>query len=321
MKEFGGYFELEPFSGKEYHSSGILRFNYGRTALQFLLREKGIRRIYLPYYICDSVIDAVKALDIDIFYYHVDRNFMPLLDEQPAEKELVLIVNYYALLSDAQVDDLIAKYGRVVVDNTHAFFRRPPVNADATYSCRKFFGVPDGGYLASDLDCCTIPGDRSEDRLEFLVGRLESSASECYDSYRKAEEAAEHEPVKAMSRFTQRILCGVDYEYVKNRRTENYAKLHDLLSAYNMLTDLSVPEGAFMYPLMVRSNPDKLRKYLHRNKVYVPTLWGNVLDMVPQDSVEAAFVTHILPLPVDQRYTTEDMTEIANIVKRGIEEC
>ena len=318
MKEYGGYFELEPFSGKEYHTDNILRFNYGRTALQFLLISQKIRKVYLPYYICDSVITAIQKLGIEIEYYSISPQFLPLFDKTVNDNERMLIVNYYGLLSDEQIKDYIETPERVILDNTHAFFRKPFDGVNTVYSCRKFFGVPDGGYLSARSVTMNLPEDRSESRLDFLVGRLEESASSYYANYRDAEIAAENEGIKKMSKFTQRLLCGIDYNHVKNVRTSNFVQLQTLLENVNLLGNLPVPEGAYMYPLLVDGNADELRAYLHQHKLYVPTLWKNVLETVKEHSVEAQYADSIIPLPVDQRYNLEDMHVIANIVKRGI---
>ena len=91
MKERGGYFELERFSGKEYHED-LLRFNYARNAVRYLIRAKHIRRIFLPYYICDSLIKAIKKEDVDILFYHIGPDFCQ------RENLLLMKVQHYLLL-------------------------------------------------------------------------------------------------------------------------------------------------------------------------------------------------------------------------------
>ena len=56
MKEIGGYFELELNKNREYHKNA-LKLNSGRNALIFILMNLKPRKIYLPYYICDSVLE------------------------------------------------------------------------------------------------------------------------------------------------------------------------------------------------------------------------------------------------------------------------
>ena len=56
-KEIGGYLELEEFSGSEYYPN-LYKANLGRTALVWLLRSRKCKKLLLPEFLCDSVIDA-----------------------------------------------------------------------------------------------------------------------------------------------------------------------------------------------------------------------------------------------------------------------
>lgn len=72
--------------------------------------------------------------------------------------------------------------------------------------------------------------------------------------------------------------------------------------------------GAFMYPLLVQ-NGTEIRKTLQKERIYIPTLWPNVLKECPADSLEYHCAADILPIPIDQRYGKEDMIKIAEMVK------
>ena len=54
MKEIGGYIELERFSLPMLHE-GALALNSGRNALAYLIRARGIKKLLLPRFLCDSV--------------------------------------------------------------------------------------------------------------------------------------------------------------------------------------------------------------------------------------------------------------------------
>ena len=51
-----------------------------------------------------------------------------------------------------------------------------------------------------------------------------------------------------------------------------------------------------------------LKKRLAEKKIYVPTLWPNVLSL--RQALEKDYTENILPLPCDQRYCIEDMRRI-----------
>ncbi len=50
--------------------------------------------------------------------------------------------------------------------------------------------------------------------------------------------------------------------------------------------------------------------------MYVPTLWPNVLNETEKTSLEYKFAENILPLPVDQRYSEDDINELITFVKK-----
>lgn len=72
--------------------------------------------------------------------------------------------------------------------------------------------------------------------------------------------------------------------------------------------------GAFMYPLLIQDGA-AVRKELQKEKIYIPTLWPNVMEECPADSLEYHYAADILPIPIDQRYRKEDMKKIAEMVK------
>ncbi len=201
-----------------------------------------------------------------------------------------------------------------MLDNTQAFFQEPLPEVDTFYSCRKFFGIPDGSYLATNVKAdVEISESSSKDRLEHLVGRMESTGSAYYKKYNDNEEKLDGDNVAKMSKFTQNLLGALPYSEIKKQRTQNARYLHERLKKYNLLR-YEVPEGAFAYPLLVK-DASKIREELIFKKIYVPILWPNVLSEAEDSTLDYNFAKNILPLPCDQRYTEEDMASICQIIE------
>lgn len=116
-----------------------------------------------------------------------------------------------------------------------------------------------------------------------------------------------------MSSLSQNILGAIDYEKVRTRRNENFRYLHENLSNSNTL-DIRVPEGPFSYPYYVK-NGIAVRKALAEKKIYIPTLWPNVLRDNKESSTEYDYAANILPIPCDQRYDIKDMKRIIKELK------
>lgn len=58
--EIGGYLELWENRGKMLHE-GAIALNSGRSCLEYLIRARGIKKILLPYYLCDSLEEICKT--------------------------------------------------------------------------------------------------------------------------------------------------------------------------------------------------------------------------------------------------------------------
>ncbi len=308
MKEIGGYFGLDQFIENEYHKD-LIALNTGRNALLYLVKAKKIRKLYIPYYLCNSVSDVLKKYEHDFEYYNIDAEFNPIFEKKLCKGEYLYTVNYYGQLTSYKLLSLKYKYKNIILDNTHAFFQKPIDGIDTIYSCRKFFGVPDGAYLSSDyiLDE-EFEVDISKDRMIHILGRFEGTASDYYSSFKENDKSFKMESLKQMSKLTKNILGAIDYDKVQRTRDKNYAYLESKLSKINKLK-LITPEGAFAYPFYVE-NGVEVRKKLAEKKIYIPTLWPNVLKDNIEGSIEHDYAANILPLPCDQRYGKDDMKYI-----------
>ncbi len=315
MKEIGGYLELEQFNGEEFYSD-LVAVNSGRNALLYILKAKKIKKLFLPYFLCESVSKMCEKEGYDYEYYSIDEAFLPKLDKKLGDKEYLYVVNYYGQLGNDILLELQAKYQNIIVDNVQAFFQKPIKGIDTVYSCRKFFGVPDGGYVSTDKAIEeAIIQDVSMNRMAHVLGRFEgNSASDYYGSFKENDKSFVNEELKLMSKLTHNLLKAIDYEIVKKKREENYKYLSDRLSKYNKLS-LKMIEGPYMYPFYCK-NGMKIKKKLAELKIFIPTLWPNVLGM--DDTFEKDYAENILPLPVDQRYGIDDMNKIIEEILKNV---
>lgn len=307
MKEIGGYIELERNFLPMLHE-GAVALNCGSNCLAYLIRARNIRTLRIPYFLCDCVEETCRKEGTAFRFYRICNDFTPAPDIRLDDGEWLYVVNFYGQLTADQIRDLKHRYDRVIVDNAQAYFDMPLEGVDTLYTCRKFFGVPDGAFLYTDAKLQeALPRDESFDRMHFLLGRFEQPASNFYSEYAANNDALSDEPIKTMSRLTDNLLRGIDYDRVKRIRTENYRYLHSRLKEINRL-DVREIDGAFAYPLLLE-NGAEIRKKLQQEKIYIPTLWPNV---VRDGSLEDNYAMNILPLPCDQRYGREEMDIVAN---------
>lgn len=312
-REYGGYIELEIFHGKLFHEKAIA-LNCGRGALEYLCEAKKIKKLYLPYFLCSSVPNLCKKVGVEYSYYRIDKDFKPLFQQKLDNDEWLYVVNFYGQLDNNYLHSLKQTFDRIIVDNAQSYFQLPADGVDTLYTCRKYFGVADGAFLYTDtrLDR-EIPRDESFERMHFLLGRYEHSANEFYGEYVANNKLFATEPIKKMSKLTENLLRGVNYDAVAQKRQENFDCLNAALGNINELKLKSV-YGAFMYPLLIKDGA-AIRKILQKEKIYIPTLWPNVMEECDQNSLEYRYAADILPVPVDQRYDKEDMKYLVEVIK------
>ena len=284
------------------------------NALAYLCEVKKIKKIYLPYFLCSSVPNLCEKLGVKYEYYHINKKFEPYFEQELSDNEWLYIVNFYGQLDIDYLTTLKQKYNRIIVDNAQNYFQMPAEGVDTLYTCRKYFGVADGAFLYTDMLLSRmIPRDNSFERMHFLLGRFERSANEFYSEYVANNKLFATEPVKRMSRLTNNLLHGIDYKMVAMKRQRNFDFLNVEFQCINEL-ELKSVYGAFMYPLLIQ-NGSVVRKELQKEKIYIPTLWPNVLEECNPDSLEYRYATNILPIPVDQRYEIEDMKYLTEVIK------
>ena len=315
VTENGGYFGLEKLISNEYYQD-LAAVNNARCALLYIIKARHYNKVYLPYFLCDSVRLVLERERIPFEEYRIDRTFLPVLDVCANSDEVVYIVNYYGLICEDQLISLKNKYGNIVVDNAQAFFVKPVKGIDTLYSCRKFFGVSDGGYAYTEAEFHeNIPVDVSMGRMKHVLGRFEgNSASEYYDYFNNNDESFKEIELRLMSKLTHNILGAIDYKAVKHRREENFLFLSKALGERNLLKP-ECPPGPYAYPFYI-PNGMTIKRQLAKRKIYVATLWPNVLGNGLD--IETDFAENILPLPCDQRYSQEDMQRIVDTLREFI---
>lgn len=307
-KVIGGYFELE-LTKRYKNTRDAIALNSARNCLRYIIRAYKIKEIFLPYYTCPVVWQAVRKENCRINFYHIDENFMP---EKEFEKEdYVLYTNYFGVCGK-NVKKLAAKYKNIIIDNSQAFYV-PKYGIASFNSIRKFFGVPDGALLYCDkiLDE-EFEKSTSYQKCSHLLKRLDVSMNFGYQDFCFNEEILLDEDIKTISNLTKSIFNTIDIQKAREKRLENYQELSLELAKSNKLQIEPDKEDVPMYyPYMV-DNYVFYRNLLAKNNIEIPLYWNNL----PKDFPESNLRNKILLLPMDQRYNKKDMEKILEIINK-----
>ena len=313
---FGNYLELDLRPGKHYHDGAIM-LNTGSCCLQYILKAKQYKKVYIPYYTCEDIVYSLKLCNVAYEFYSINESLEPIKEYKLLQGEAFLYTNYYGLKYDT-VNRLADIYkSQLIVDNAIAFFAKPLRGIDTFYSPQKFIGVADGAYLYTDTQLKeNFVQDLSYDRMTHLLKRIDLSIEEAHSDFLENMEKLRHQPIKKMSRLTEKILMGIDYDFIKNRRIENYLYLDKVLKQDNLLKiDYTKDSVPMIYPFLSAEN--NLRERLAKNKLYATTFWKNVYEWCDENQIEYRLTHNIIPFPIHQKYNTEDMAQMVKIFKNS----
>lgn len=318
VKAIGGYFELADTDCEcgRMPVDGIA-LNTCRNALEYIILQLAdAKRIFVPYYTCEAVIEPLKKLPVEYEFYHINEN-LEIAENLVLKAGDYLIANNYFGIKDAYIVELAKKYGaRVIVDNAQALFAPLLPNIKAAYSTRKYVGVADGGFAVGvpSEDASKYEVDNSLEHDSHLYIRKEKGAEAGFQDYQANESKLDNQLIRRMSPQTKTILSQIDYDSVIEKRRQNYQYLNNAIGEKNLLQLPSMDSFTcpMVYPFM--TDDESLRERLIQNKVFVARYWPNVLEWCKIEDIEYNLATRIIPLPIDQRYGKEDMKRILDIV-------
>ena len=113
-------------------------------------------------------------------------------------------------------------------------------------------------------------------------------------------------------KYRRKIIYKELRKDIQQRRKKNFEILDANLSSINLM-QVSNYGGCYMYPLL-QKNGHRIKQELIQQKIYVPTLWPNVLEETTPDTWEYFLTDNLVLLPIDQRYSETDMKYILKVL-------
>ena len=319
--EIGGYFGLDLPCHEELYPDA-LKLQSGRAAIRAVLEYANIGQVFLPSYICDSVIKAVTDSGAKIEFYALDETLYPKnLPATIPEQAAVLYVNYFGLCAKniAKLRTVIPA-NRLIIDNSQALFAAHQGEWATIYSPRKFVGVPDGGLLIHSTSLKfkmpDVEDSASIERMRPLIVRMAYSARQGYSDFKKIPLSLQDTTPLLMSRLTQRLLKSIPWVQVAQRRSENFLLMSKKLGSINrMYWELDVSDVQMCYPLTLPGEKvDQIRDQLTARNIFIPIYWQDALPRITPNSIETALTNHTLFIPIDQRMESNQVKMLSDLL-------
>lgn len=306
-------------------------FDSGRSALLALLMDLNTHKVLLPNYICESVRESF--INSNVVYYNIDSEFKidweDLLKKCNDNNFDILYLYFFNGYIDVNYDfDKLKKIKRekkfiIIEDTTHSIFSNKRIIGDyCICSLRKWFPIADGGILYSknnlnkkifELNSWAQKKEKAMiDKAAYLRCKQIDKKS-FFNILRESEKCLDEQDMPFnISNGSYDILKKININDIICRRKNNLNILRNLLKSYNI--KVFAVDGINQVPIFcpIKSRMrDELKDYLIINHIYCPTHWPlydelKIYEVALNNSIEE------LTIPIDQRYSEEDMRYIAD---------
>lgn len=343
MREFGSIMESNFNSQnsiltivKEFYNFGLFRL--GRDILSFIATNYKNRKILImPEYFCESMIRPFENNNFEVLFYGLNANFTPdtnklfeLVNIHP--EAILMLVDYYGYTEHGFLKEQLNKlYPNLIIieDATQDLNKILFANDISDYmlcSLRKWVPISDGAICISHNHSFEI----SETEMDSYAAQKIKSMEEKYlylsdksinrkEKFLKFNSTAENfisnsfYPI-GISILSKNILSVLDIKSIIEKRKYNYNRLDTLLRKTlppEVLLNAN-PNGTFMYPLYL-NNKNEIQQKLANKGLYSQVLWPKYIKKCKCLYCNN-FYDKLLAIPIDQRYNSEDIDDIAHIL-------
>ena len=304
--------------------------------------------IFFPAYCCWSMSAPFEKTGYRVVYYRLNEDLTVDLDYLKelmgrVKADAILTMNYYG---SAKTDDavrLAKENGLVVIEDfSHCTFSlkqifNPEVDIYVS-SIRKSVGVCDGSIILSKekmpeqyiqeevKDFADKRFVAQTDKRHYTWSKDQEKKQEFLGTIRECEGIIdEFTAVRPISERAKKMLAQVNGEEIAYARKQNMKHLWNRLNEFQKVSGVScgfkiVPglercfDGApFSLPILVE-NRDEVQGKLARRGVYTQWLWPLCDEAMAVCPVSKEMNEKMLSVPIDQRFSWDDIEEIASII-------
>ena len=313
----------------------VYTYSSGRAALYQILKclqkEKGVKRILLPDYLCSSVLVPAKILDLTYVFYPIDESleleqdaFAKLYDKNTA----ILLINYFGLKDLSKQVTFIRELDNnaiIIEDDVQAYyeFKKELNGVDFKFtSLRKTFAVPDGGLVKTNHSLPKVESINTFGQYKAAAALLKSMREGNFNDqiylelFEKGEFLIDGELECGMSPIAQKLYSYVDVERAKVRRLNNAIYIVGQLAKLGIEPILPLIEDHVpLFVPIVLKNRDAVRRAMFKKEIFCPVQWPIEGEELHRGKIMSETE---LSLIIDQRYGVKDMDEIISVIKENI---
>lgn len=303
--------------------------NSGRSSLRWIVESMGLvrKRVLVPDYLCQVVLDVLEAYNIEVSFYTVLSDLSFDLSILLADVDALYVVRYFGHITPALQVVLDKSRLPLIIDDV--FELKPPCFENEVHWCyfnslRKISAVADYSQIISNRSLSTISKScldvfahtkylakaQKYDYLQRGIGR----ETDYLDQFSIAEQMLDLKKgifeASAKSSFVATLFFQELVEETAVRKA-NFELAISLLEPEQYL-DI-YPDLPSFLPLWVNKR-EFVRKALMKKNIFLAVHWPHL------KTVSNNLSDHILSLPLDSRYNSQDIEHVCSLLRSYIYE-
>jgi dTDP-4-amino-4,6-dideoxygalactose transaminase len=304
---------------------------------QLLKAGKAPVRVHLPSLFCMHVASHIQKVAEICWYRDLPTEPTPDFDSlRPHPGDLVVAVNLFGIRQQKPWQDWLQHHQDVVLieDHTHDPFSNWAEQSTAHYaiaSLRKTLPIPDGAIVWSpqgiELPKPSLaqPWGTYYKLMAMLLKRAFLDGAEISkDTYRllqtQGEKYLSDETDAGVSIFTREILNCLNISELRQRREANIKQFIELISRTEnpdwkpLFKSWFLGTVPFNSVLVCQNNQirEELRQFLVNCNIFPAVHWQQPLGGISShDKIAIDLSNRILTIPLDYRYSSEDISQIS----------
>ncbi|NLJ91423.1 MAG: hypothetical protein GX323_11090 [Clostridiales bacterium] len=314
----------------------------GRGALSLILQkvEPRSKIALLPSYICESVISPFLEYGYSCLFYDIDENLEVLIEDINVTSDIGIFMHmgYFGFPTNNSLEDITEKFKKkstiIIEDITHTLFSdyiRSNHNDYYIASLRKWMGLPSGGFLSSphgDINSeleknYTFSNIRKHALLKkarYIEGSNDELKPQILELFAEAEEQLDGDVLPyGIDELSKTLIRKSNINDLIERRKSNFEfllnELRELKFIKPVFEKLPKQVCPLFFPVYIKGDRLKIRKYLSDNKIYCPIHWPIPEQVKILKNYKVNYIyNNILSIPCDQRYENDDMSKIVKVL-------
>lgn len=304
--------------------------NSGRSSLRLIIENAGLaeKHILVPNFLCEVILDVLKEYRITYSFYDVDETLNYQMPANINEYDAVYFINYFGFklpslkralplcTQPVIVDDVFSPYPSVVSESVNTWY--------SFNSLRKISPVADFSLVYSSqpikkarvrcLDDFAADKYQAKQLKSRFLQSGEGDESEYLNLFSSAESLLD-DSVGIFEPSSRSVIEAI--EFYAGLETERLARKANFDLAKSLLpADISLGLNSDFYsylPILIEGRND-VRRQLMDSNVFLAIHWPDI------DGVENVLSGRILSLPLDSRYSVEEIKQLCIQIKQVLKQ-